>query len=352
MDSEGVFIATLIDHSAKALAAGTVMRLQEMGRGDVETWGFQELVKDVEVRLNNLSESLAVGGPELFELDVAWLAGAYTARELSVDSLERTLDALAAELGESLPDTAADKARTFVESAKLRLAEGSHAVPSLLTGDGPEVRLAQRLLLAMLQGSADEAQHLLVEALEGGTDVTSLHGVIALAQAEMGRMWQTGEVHAAEEHLGSRIVEEALTVLRSRAPRAPRNGRSVLVSSVVGNLHSIGGRMVADHFELSGWRSLFFGADTPTEDLVLAVGQFEADVVALSVGLGLNMRGTAELISAIQRSHPDVPVLVGGRPFAALPELWRAVGADGFAPDAESSVREATRLLEARAKPA
>ena len=164
----------------------------------------------------------------------------------------------------------------------------------------------------------------------------------------MGRMWQVGDVDVAEEHLGSRIVEEALILLRARMPRVEENGHSVLVASVRGTLHDIGGRMVADHFEMAGWRSVFLGADTPTDDLVAAVEHFDIDLVALSAGLGLNIRATAEVVAAIRARRADLPVIVGGRPFSLLQELWQTVGADGSAPDAASAVREAEKLVDSQ----
>ena len=72
--------------------------------------------------------------------------------------------------------------------------------------------------------------------------------------------------------------------------------------------------------------------------------------MALSAGLGLNIRATAELVASIHASHADVPVIVGGPPFSELPDLWQTVGADGSASDAAGAVREGERLVATRLK--
>ena len=56
---------------------------------------------------------------------------------------------------------------------------------------------------------------------------------------------------------------------------------------------------------------------------------------------------TASLVHAIRSSKLSKPVkiLVGGLAFAQEPRLWRAVGADGFAPDAEQAVKAAQELV-------
>jgi methanogenic corrinoid protein MtbC1 len=54
-----------------------------------------------------------------------------------------------------------------------------------------------------------------------------------------------------------------------------------------------------------------------------------------------------ELIDQIRRSDavPDVKILVGGYPFNTAPDLWRRVGADGCARNAQEAVGVASRLL-------
>jgi methanogenic corrinoid protein MtbC1 len=350
MDPQGQFIATLIEASGKALAAGAITRLSEAGHADdVEAWGFQQLVADAQVRLENLAEALAVGRPDLLQLEVQWLATTYVARQVPLDFLRRTLECLRAELAEGLPAVAATMACSYLDSARENLAAPLPELPSLLVDGQPHVDLARSFLLTALEGRRNDAQRLLSEAFEGGVSVPDLHQhVLTRVQAEMGRMWQVGDVDVAEEHLGSRIVEEALILLRDRMPRVEENGRSVLVAAVRGTLHDIGARMVADHFEMAGWRSFFLGADTPTDDIVAAIKHFDVDLVALSAGLGLNIRATAELVAAIRASHAAVPVLVGGRPFSQLPDLWQNVGADGSATDSAGAVLEGDRLIERR----
>jgi methanogenic corrinoid protein MtbC1 len=348
MDDKGLFVAALLDASSKSLAAGTVVRAQErFGDEHVEEWGFQRLVDDTRARIENLGESLAVGRPELMRLDVEWLKTTYASRGISPEPVERTLGCLREELVEKLPDDAGEMAASYLDGALEACKAPVQEAPSLLEGDSEETELVRRFLLAVLEGRRTDAERIVIDALESPRNVAELHAdVIGVAQAEMGRMWQVGEVHTAEEHLGSRIVEEVLVLLRSRMPRSDANGHTVLVASIPGNQHDIGARIVSDHFEMAGWRSIFLGADTPAEDMLQAVVDFEVDLLALSVGLGLGLRTTARLAAeARARSEGRVPVLVGGRPFTALPDLWKAVGADASAPDAPGAVREGERLV-------
>ena len=41
--------------------------------------------------------------------------------------------------------------------------------------------------------------------------------VLVRVQGEMGRLWQMNQLHSAEEHLGSRLAEELLEVVKERS---------------------------------------------------------------------------------------------------------------------------------------
>jgi methanogenic corrinoid protein MtbC1 len=349
MNEQGNFVASLLDASGKAYAAGAVLRMQEAGpeaAGFVASLGFNALVDDLEIRLQHLAAALAAGRPELFVLDVEWLASTHAARELPPGLLETTLDCLLAELDENLPPDAAAAATAVARAGRDQLGAALQPPDSLLVADEPYVEPARRFLLAVLEGNRDQAEDVIFAALDGGASVADLHvHVIAKAQAEMGRMWQAGEAQVAEEHFGSRIVEDVLAQLRRRVVKQQSTGRTVLTASVAGNLHDIGARIVADHFEMSGWRSIFLGANMPLSELAQAARDFAPDLVALSVGLATNVRSAADTVEALRAAVPGTPILIGGRPFALVADLWKDVGADGCAPTASDAVAIGERLV-------
>jgi methanogenic corrinoid protein MtbC1 len=56
-----------------------------------------------------------------------------------------------------------------------------------------------------------------------------------------------------------------------------------------------------------------------------------------------------EIVESVRAEGDDVriPIMVGGYPFNLDDELWRKVGADGYAPDARSAVDVAAGLVSA-----
>ena len=347
MEKNGSFAAEVILGSAPRLAAGAVARQHEAG----EIPGgspFPDLVADTEVRLRYLAAALGTGRDQIFLDHLAWHKIALVSREVSLDSLAHNLEHLGEELSAGLPDKAADAALTVIERGIDALAAAPESLPSLLDADGPQVEEVRRYLLAVLEANRAAAFEVVDEALAAGRSIAEIHdGIILPAQSELGRMWQMDEIHIAEEHFGSRITEDVLARLRQRIPDASDDGPRLLTTTVEGDLHSIGVEIVGDRFAIAGWRTLPLGVSMPARDLARALVQFEAALLVLSVHLGIHVSDAARLIKDL-RARPEckeLPILVGGPPFARIPDLWKVVGADASAPDAGTAVQAGERLI-------
>jgi len=77
------------------------------------------------------------------------------------------------------------------------------------------------------------------------------------------------------------------------------------------------------------------------------VVQRRALVLGISVTMAFHLRAVEELIDTVRGSSAcdSVKILVGGRPFITAPDLWRTVGADGFAADAPAAIALANQLV-------
>ena len=351
MDQRGLMIGRMLDAGLSALAAGTVVRQREGLRdddGQMEPGLFTELVADTEMRILQLAEALAAGRPRLFVEHIEWSRMAIASRELNERRLRENLVALRDELQRELPPHAHAPAIAVIDEATAVFGHAPRALPSLLEMEVPHRTMMQRFLLAILEARRQDALDLILNQAAEELSVSEIETqILAPVQWEVGRMWQRGELAVHEEHLGSRIVEEALVLLRSKMPPCKPRGVTVLVTSVRGNLHDIGTRIVADHFEMDGWNALCLGANLPGEDLSRAVLDFGSNLVALSVTMSTHLRETATVIEGLRQSLGDhtTPVLVGGPPFDAVPDLWQAVGADGWCDSAIKAPELGRELL-------
>jgi MerR family transcriptional regulator, light-induced transcriptional regulator len=345
------FAAGLLRQGARACALTAIEALARQRPGLVEVGlpaTFADPVEDTRVRILTLAESLDVDRPELLAHQMAWYKVALAHRGVAPEYLPENLLAIRRALEGQLPIECHAALQRHVDVALQRLATAPTEIPSWLEGDGPLRDAARRFLLAVLENRRRDALDLVLELRKAGASVADLHDhVLSTAQREIGRMWLMGEIPIADEHFASRIVESCIDRLSTTIEPAPPRHRTVLMFAVGGDMHSIGLRMVADRFEAHGYDVWNLGADMPASDLDWLLADRKVDLIAIGATLALHV-GTARSTIALLRAAPaetHAPILVGGGPFAVVPDLWRIVGADAVANEPEQAVRCAEKLL-------
>ncbi len=223
--------------------------------------------------------------------------------------------------------------------------------PSFLVPDAPLAALTRSYLTALLDGDRRQASTLVLDAVATGTPVKDIYlHVFQRAQYEVGRLWQVHDISVAQEHYCTAATQLIMSQLYPHIFSVARHEGTFVATCVAGDLHEIGVRMVADFFEIDGWNTYYLGANTPDADVVAALIERKADFLGISATISGHLRAVSTLIKAVRANDAcrDVRILVGGYPFAAKPDLWREMGADGTAVDAQAAIALAGELLQSR----
>jgi len=130
-----------------------------------------------------------------------------------------------------------------------------------------------------------------------------------------GELWEHNKVSVSVEHLATAITERLLTLVEPRIFGGQYREHSVIVACVADEYHQLGARMVADLFELHGWRGYFLGANTPVQDLITMVDQKKPVLIVLSLSIYSNLPALIKALDAVRVKYPDLPILVGGQAF-------------------------------------
>jgi methanogenic corrinoid protein MtbC1 len=298
--------------------------------------------------LGELAIAVSTRRPEYFVEQVRWAREVLKARGVSSDLLRARLESLGRVLAEHVPAELAPLAAAYFDRALTDSGDEPPGLAPRLSAQTPDERLAAEYLLAILEGNRPEAIRLILAAADEGRSVRDLYlRVLQPAQEELGRMWVLAEINIAEEHFATSTTRAVMAQLRARAEGAPPNGKTLVAAAVAGNQHDLGIQMVADLFEMDGWRVIQLGANVPAEDLSQAVEFFEADLVALTVSLATQLPAVEEAVSAVRASAgaATVRILVGGHGLAGLGESALPGGADGFAADAQEAVARGNALV-------
>ena len=109
--------------------------------------------------------------------------------------------------------------------------------------------------------------------------------------------------------------------------RPSGHGRRAIISSSPGELHVLGGQMVADFLEADGWDVLVLGADTPADALArMAAAEQDVVLVALSTALPAHLLAAGAACAALRRLADPPFIVVGGQAFAGDERRALAVG--------------------------
>jgi methanogenic corrinoid protein MtbC1 len=339
--------ALLVNERAPALAEALVER-EFAARPELAArfgpQGRAKSLQDARYHFAFLALALEFGRPEIFSSYMAWVKTVLAHRRVPPEVLEHHLAHMADVVEDALPQAEARAAAQCIRDAADRVRLAPDSLDAQLGQLSP---LAQRYVQLLLANDDPGARALVLEEIRRGMGAGELYlQVLAPALHEVGRLWQANRISVAQEHYCTGVTQKIMAEV-SASVQAVRARRTAVVACVAGEQHAIGSRMVADFLDMTGWRTLWLGASTPSTDLLRMVVDLKAELLALSCTYAPHLHEVAALVSAL-RALPetkDVKVLVGGTAFGWGEDLWRAVGADAFAADAAQAAQAAQRLV-------
>jgi methylmalonyl-CoA mutase cobalamin-binding domain/chain len=310
--------------------------------------GRAKSLRDAQYHLSYLSAALNAGDPALFTNYVAWAKALFHGLGFPERALAATLESARYALQRLLPSEMAAIAGEFIQAGLDRMDAAPSVPPSFIGDNAPLAELTGQYLHALLKGERYVASRLVLEAVQQGTSVKDIYlHVFQPAQHELGRLWQTGQISVAQEHYCTAATQLVMSQLYPAIFAGDKIGRRLVATCVGGDLHEIGVRMVADFFEMEGWDTYYIGANTPAESILRTLQERQVDVLGVSATMTFHVSTVERLITKVRASNAGrrLKIIVGGYPFNIAPELWRQVGADGWAHDAQQAIAVADQLV-------
>ncbi len=200
-----------------------------------------------------------------------------------------------------------------------------------------------------VSGNAPKVKELTEQALgEGVAPGEIISTYLIPAMAEVGERFERNEYYVPELLIAARAMQGALAILKPLlADTDLKPTGRVIIGTVKGDLHDIGKNLVSMMLQGAGFEIMDLGTDVPPAKFVEAVKQSQTQVVALSALLTTTMPSMKTTIEALKEAglREQVVVIIGGAPVTQ--RYAEEIGADGYAPDANSAVRRARELMGA-----
>ncbi|HET8621014.1 MAG TPA: cobalamin B12-binding domain-containing protein [Acidimicrobiales bacterium] len=193
-----------------------------------------------------------------------------------------------------------------------------------------------RLLDRLLAGDEPGAWRVVESTLVSQTTAERAHlDLLAPCLVEVGRRWAHGALTVGGEHVASTTAARLAARLAPLSAGPGRRRGTVVLGGAPGEQHGLPLTLLTNVLRARGWRVVELGPDTPVDDLLWAAR--DADQL-IAVGVCAGSDGTlpaaAEVLAALRRALPAVPLLAGG---PAVPDdrSARALGADSGGVEAD-----------------
>lgn len=306
-------------------------------------------LQDFKYHLHYLSNASLSDSPTLFVEYVSWarilFQNLHLPEKMLHASLKSMFDVLKAEM--SSDDFG------FVEESLIHALshlESAYEVPDSFVTEHEHSSLAKKYVDLLLAGKRKEAVTFILDTVkQNKITIKDLYlKVFQQTQREIGLLWQTNEISVAQEHFATAVTQLIMAQLYPKIFVTEKTGYTMVATCIADELHEMGVRMVADFFEMEGWDTYYVGANVPVESILATLREKAPHILAISATMTFHIREVQRLISMI-RALPEfnnTKIMVGGYPFLIDGLLWKKVGADGFAPDAQEAIAVASSLVE------
>ncbi|MCV6638779.1 cobalamin-dependent protein [Candidatus Albibeggiatoa sp. nov. NOAA] len=312
--------------------------------------GKKACIQDIKYHLTYLSEAIAAGHPSFFGNYIAWAKVLLSGMNIPSEDLAQNLQVMRTQLEKYLnvSENEFSIINEYIAHGLDQLPALPSQIPSFIQDSDPHAELAQEYLQYLLRGERQIASRLILDAVENkGVNVKEIYlNVFQYAQYEIGRLWQMNKISVAQEHYCTAATQLIMSQLYSYIFSTERQGKAMVATCVGGDLHELGVRMVADFFEMDGWDTYYLGANTPSSSIMQELKLREANLLAISVTMTFHLRAAEALIAAVRADaeHQNVKIMVGGHPFNLEPSLWKQIGADGYARNAQEAIEKSNEL--------
>ena len=213
----------------------------------------------------------------------------------------------------------------------------------------PDYALMNQLLY---EGKDKDVEAMTEQAIAEGNDVAEVlnDGLIA-GMSVVGEDFKRMRLYVPQVLVSARAMKAGMAVLKPLLIEGDGDSSAgtLIIGTVKGDLHDIGKNLVCMMAEGAGFKVVDLGVDCNIEKYIDAIREHKADIVGMSALLTTTMVYMPKVIEAIreQKELDHVKICVGGAPISQM--FAEEIGADGYGPDAASSVELFQSLVASKA---
>ena len=184
--------------------------------------------------------------------------------------------------------------------------------------EGEVGRIQETLLQASIRFDRDSLMRELRAAWGRMGPLRFLEEISGPFMTRIGHEWEDGRIEIRHEHFASGCLSDFLREVRDPFDREAKGPR-VAAALLSGDAHEGGLLMVSVLLAVRGYRVVYLGADTPTDQVAATIASGGAEAVVMSVSAAVPRARAEREAHQLRETLPKrVPLWVGG---AGAPEI-------------------------------
>jgi 5-methyltetrahydrofolate--homocysteine methyltransferase len=198
----------------------------------------------------------------------------------------------------------------------------------------------------ILTGDKDNVEDCLEKYLQKNKNPLEINDRILIpALTEVGRRFEAREYFLPQLLLSAETMQKAVTKLEKAFPlQNKKEGASILMATVKGDLHDIGKNIVCSVLKNFGYNVIDLGKDVSHEKIIETASNTKIDIIGLSALMTTTMGQMEIVINELKKKGINIPTVIGGA--VVTSNYMKRIGAAGYAKDAIGAVNEIKRILK------
>lgn len=184
----------------------------------------------------------------------------------------------------------------------------------------------------------DGADELAKQALETGVGAQEIlsEGLMP-GMEKVGIKFRENKIFVPQVLMSAKAMSTAMVHLKPYfASGAAKQKGTIIIGTVLGDLHDIGKNLVSMMVEGNGYKVVDIGTDANTDKFLAALDENPDAFVGLSALLTTTMANMERITREIKEAHPETMVAIGGAPVNDA--FCQKIGADNYSPDPQALV--------------
>ncbi|MFA5105006.1 MAG: homocysteine S-methyltransferase family protein [Candidatus Margulisiibacteriota bacterium] len=202
--------------------------------------------------------------------------------------------------------------------------------------------LPEKIFDTVVEGNLENVTELVEEGLKKHPPQMLIDKTLLPAMEEVGKRFNSGDYFIPQVMASAETMKKAFNRIKSEIKPGDRKDLgTVVIATVMGDIHDIGKNIVAMLLENHGFNVVDLGKDVSPEMIVSTAKERKADIIMLSALLTTTMPQMKKVKQALEKEGLSIPVIVGGAPVTS--NFAKGFGAN-FAKDAVAAVEEAKKV--------